>query len=821
MPSADKPSREDLATQYFDQLPFDPYPVQEEALLAWFTSDQGVLVCAPTGTGKTLIAEAALFEALHRGEKAYYTTPLIALTDQKFQEIQEAAVRWGFSADDIGLVTGNRKVNAGAKVLVVVAEILLNRLLHPDAFEFDDVASVVMDEFHNFSDRERGIVWELSLGMLPVNVRLLLLSATVGNSVEFVNWLAYSHKRKLELVHGTQRKVPLSYRWVGDQLLAEFIEEIAAGDETRRRTPALIFCFNRDECWTTAELLKGKKVIDKETQATLSTELEAFDFSTGVGPKLRSLLLRGVGVHHAGLLPKYRRVVEELFQRKLLTICVCTETLAAGINLPARSVILPTIVKGPPDKRTVIEASAAHQIFGRAGRPQFDTEGFVYVLAHEDDVKIARWREKFEQIPENTKDPGLLRARKQLKKKMPKRRTGFTYWTEGQFDKLREAPPGKLSSRGSLPWRLLAYLLKLTPEVDEIRSLIRKRLHDAARLEQDQNQLDQMMLVLHRGGYVELEPRPPHVERKSPAELRAEKEAGQVAEPAEGEPLKIKSWLSDVAADFFDDDDSVEIESAAEEQDERSDSGGDGTGEKQKYRPVLARPTAKLDMIPKIRSINPLYAAFLMEHLGLADEAERIQVIESVLEMPGTVARLVRVPKFDYMPPGPLATGRIDQRLLTLGLVSAEELRPPQTEEEQEEHDRRRQHTFEESPKWILTLADKLKILFNFEMPGAGNIRITPVWSAGEVLEFAEFNKYITSKGLQKQEGIIFRHLLRLILLCGEMEQLDPADGTVEGWSESMWSIADRLTVICRGVDPRSTDEVLEQSKVIDEGEER
>src|SRR5438067_92073 len=198
------PTRDELASRYLEQLPYTPYPVQEEALLAWFTAEQGVLVCAPTGMGKTLIAQAALFEALHTGTMAYYTTPLIALTEQKFHEMQASAVRWGFRAEDVGLVTGNRRVNPEARVLVVVAEILLNRLLHPGDFDFGKVSAVVMDEFHSFADVERGIVWELSLALLPARIRLLLLSATVGNAGEFLNWLRRGHQRQLEIVESKE-----------------------------------------------------------------------------------------------------------------------------------------------------------------------------------------------------------------------------------------------------------------------------------------------------------------------------------------------------------------------------------------------------------------------------------------------------------------------------------------------------------------------------------------------------------------------------------------------------------------------------------------
>ncbi|HVJ86412.1 MAG TPA: DEAD/DEAH box helicase, partial [Caulifigura sp.] len=496
-------SRDDLAAAYLDQLPFPPYPVQEEALLAWFTAEQGVLVCAPTGTGKTLIAEAAIYEALHTRRKAYYTTPLIALTEQKFQEFQDAAERWGFSRDDIGLVTGNRKTNPDALVLVVVAEILLNRLLHPEGFDFSDVDAVVMDEFHSFNDPERGVVWELSLALLPKSVRLLLLSATVGNAVDFVLWLDRAHGRKVQLVQGSERKVPLHFEWVGEMILPDYLESVAQDEGEARRTPALIFCFNRNDCWTTAEQLKGKSILVDGQQKKLAAEIEQWDWSGGAGPKLKTLLMRGVGVHHAGLLPKHRRRVEDLFQRKLLSVCVCTETLAAGINLPARTVLMTTLMKGPPGKRTLVDPSTAQQIFGRAGRPQFDSRGYVVALAHEDDVKIAKWKKQIDQIPEDTRDPNLIRARKSLEKKKPTRRSTEQYWNEQQFQKLMTAPAAKLASRGDLPWRLLAYLLKLSPDVGRLRAFAKRRLIDPKQMEAANKRLTDMLVTLWAHDFLE------------------------------------------------------------------------------------------------------------------------------------------------------------------------------------------------------------------------------------------------------------------------------------------------------------------------------
>ena len=890
-------TNEDIALRYLEQLPWPPYPFQEQAIFSWFESEDGILVCAPTGTGKTVIAETALYHALMTGRRAYYTTPLIALSEQKYRELRESAVRWGFSEDSIGLVTGNRRENVKAPILVVVAEILLNRLLDQEEERFEDVSAVVMDEFHSFNDPERGIVWELSLGMLPRHCRLLLISATVGNATDFVVWLARDHGRRLRLLQSQERRVPLDFRWVTDEFLPDHLQQMTSGDEGSRYTPALVFCFNRNECWSVAEQMRGKDLLAAGQQRLILEELDRHDWSVGAGGKLRQFLLRGIGLHHAGLLPRYRRVVESLFQKKLLSLCICTETLAAGINLPARSVVMTSLLKGPYGAMKLIDASSAHQIFGRAGRPQYDDRGYVFAVAHEDDVRLHKWQEKYDQIPENTKDPMLIRAKKNLKKKMPKRREGMQYWSERQFLSLRDAPPGRLASRGRFPWRLLAWLIRRTGAVQTVLDAIRQRLLDAEAKEESMREVTRMLMTLEAGGFLTLEPPPPRrnlvsagaadeiMFRSRAAELATlellhaiethagnaqtrwlssslplltDAEAERLAESSSAEEAGAAAdfgeGLFGEAAEFSESAESGHAVSAEEsggtavsgevsgeesgaalvsgvepEVVAESVSGGGllgrliqeartggraGTGDRAKalkpvkreltvvpvwddYQPRLAIATPLLPLVNCFRSINPLYGLFLAEHMHRASHEERLLLLESVLDMPTSVANLVRVPLPDSMPAGPLASEYLNPRLLSRGLLTVQELTGYFDEVE-----RRRVYP--------LPLGDRMRLLFQNEFPGVQDVHQRSVWCVGDLLRFGgNFDRFVRARDLLRQEGVVFRHCLRMILLLGEFAEIEPPQLDPVEWRRDLAELASLLTDSCRAVDPSSTDEVL------------
>ncbi len=716
-------TRDEICSEYLEAVPYRLYPFQEEALLAWFESDAGVLCCAPTGMGKTLIAEAAVFEALHTRKRLYYTTPLIALTEQKYRELQELVESWGFSRDDVGLITGNRRENADALVRVVVAEILLNHLLARDVAvaDMDRVGAVVMDEFHNFNDPERGIVWELSLVLLPRHVRVLLLSATVGNPLDFAGWLRKEHGRKLQVVTSVERRVPLEFVWVEDKLLTEQLTEMVSDDDEHNRTPALVFAFNRDECWQVAEKLKGLPIITQEKKRRIETFLadHADDLKEGVGPKLRQMLLRGIGVHHAGVLPKHKEIVENLFARKLIPYVVCTETLAAGINLPARSVVLITLLKGKHGEKKLIPPSSAHQMFGRAGRPQFDTKGYVFAVAHDDDVKINKWRKRYEQIDPRSKDPGIMRMRKQLERKRPTRRKTEQYWSEGQFKQLIAAGPAKLFSRSMIPYQVLIFLLTHTGTLRAVREFISKRFNSAERIEKFHKQLEYMIDNLAALGYLS----------------RAE------------------------------DGDHVTLHDS-------------------------------INRLLHFRSVDPLYGAFLAEQLHYADFDEKVQILESVLDVAPVIAR--RTPLPADLTPGPLQREIIEPLMIQMGVKLAQ----PQAEPEYDPRDR----MFPEEEETPPTFPEMLKIAFDARLAAPEAVRIQPKWIAGGAFQMdCAFFKFARAVNLIKQEGILLRHLLRLVILASEFYVLTE-DPDYE-------RISELATQTCRRVDPRYTDRFLEEAQ--------
>jgi superfamily II DNA/RNA helicase len=721
-------NRDQVCERFLETIPFELYAFQEEALLAWFATEAGVLIAAPTGMGKTLIAEAAVFEALHTGQRLYYTTPLIALTDQKFRDLQDLAEKWGFARDDIGLITGNRRINPDARIRVVVAEILLNHLIADDSqvADLSTLSAVVMDEFHSFNDFERGVVWELSLVLLPRHVRVLLLSATVGNPHDFAYWLEKQHGRKLDVVLTDERRVPLEYQWVEDKLLTEHLVQMVSSKDEENRTPALVFAFNRDECWELAEKLKGLPLISGGQKQQIEALLKerAGDLAEGVGPKLKQMLLRGVGVHHAGVLPRHKQVVEDLFERKLVPFVCCTETLAAGINLPARSVVLTSLLKGPHGEQKVIPASSAHQMFGRAGRPQFDTQGYVIAVAHDDDVKINKWRKKYEQIPAQTKDPGLLRMRKELERKRPTRRKTEQYWSEGQFKTLIAAGPARLSSRAMIPYQVLIFLLTRTGTLHEVRDFLSKRFNSPERIEKFQKQLDFMLDNLQGLGYLK--------------------------RSADGDHVTLD---------------------------------------------------ASINKLLNFRSVDPLFGAFVAEQLNYGNFEEKLLALESVLQMPPAILRKVRIP--EDLPKGPLQTEFLEPRLRQMGVLSSEAEAEPAAERKPWRY---RDPWDEEEVERPPTFPEMLATLYEAQLAAPEPMPVQPKWIAGGAFQFeCEFFKFVRSRDLIKQEGLILRHLLRLVILAGEFQVLtaDPEYGRM----------CELATQCCQRVDASYTARFLEEAE--------
>ncbi len=406
------------------------YPHQEEALLE-IASGSHVIVATPTGSGKSLIAAAAHFVALaNRGDhggKTYYTAPLKALVSEKFFDLVAL-----FGTANVGMMTGDSAVNPDAPIICCTAEILANLALRqgPGDPEAPEIAQVVMDEFHFYSDPQRGWAWQVPLLELT-HTQFVLMSATLGDTNRFVEDLETRTGRPVAQVTSTTRPVPLSFSYVMEPITEVLVELVQT-----HRAPVYVVHFAQKDAIDRASALLSTPVASKEQRAKIADELGDFKFGKGFGTTLSRLLRSGIGVHHAGMLPKYRRVVERLAQRGLLNVICGTDTLGVGINVPIRTVLITSLVKFDGERMRHLTAREFHQIAGRAGRAGFDTLGEVLVMAPEHVIENRKAVEKAGDDPK--------KLRKIVRKKAPE---GSVNWTDKTFERLRDADPEPLTSQ--------------------------------------------------------------------------------------------------------------------------------------------------------------------------------------------------------------------------------------------------------------------------------------------------------------------------------------------------------------------------------------
>ena len=406
----------------------DLYPAQTEAVIE-LVSGANVILSTPTGSGKSLVATAAQFAALARREgggdptgRVFYTAPIKALVSEKFFAAVEV-----FGVDRVGMMTGDASVNASAPIICCTAEILANLALRegPDS----SVTTVVMDEFHYYADPERGWAWQVPLLELP-HAQFLLMSATLGDVTRFEADLARRTGRPTAVVASAERPVPLQHEYVTTTLLETIEERLAT-----HQAPVYVVHFSRAAAIEQAQALNSLKVTTREEKDQIADLIGGFRFAAGFGKTLSRLVRNGIGVHHAGMLPKYRRLVELLAQAGLLKIICGTDTLGVGINVPIRTVLLTSLSKYDGVKPRLLTAREFHQIGGRAGRAGYDASGTVVVQAPDHVVANEKALAKAGDDPK--------KRRKVVRKKPPEGTVGYGLPT---FERLVEAEPEPLES---------------------------------------------------------------------------------------------------------------------------------------------------------------------------------------------------------------------------------------------------------------------------------------------------------------------------------------------------------------------------------------
>ncbi len=411
------------------------YPTQEEALIE-LVSGANVILSTPTGSGKSLVATGAHFAALARGERTFYTAPIKALVSEKFFALTEV-----FGASNVGLMTGDAAVNASAPIICCTAEILANIALRegPDA----DVGQVVMDEFHFYAEPDRGWAWQVPLLELE-DAQFLLMSATLGDVDRFVDDLERRTGRDTAVVASAERPVPLEHRYVTTP-----VHETIEGLLAEGKAPIYVVHFTQASALERAQALMSVNVCTREEKDEIAELIGGFRFTAGFGKTLSRLVRHGIGVHHAGLLPKYRRLVERLSQAGLLKVICGTDTLGVGINVPIRTVLFTGLAKFDGSRTRLLKAREFHQIAGRAGRAGYDRAGTVVAQAPEHVV------ENEKKLAKAGADP--KKRRKVQRKKPPE---GAVSWGQATFDKLVAAEPETLTSSFSVTHAMLLQVIE-------------------------------------------------------------------------------------------------------------------------------------------------------------------------------------------------------------------------------------------------------------------------------------------------------------------------------------------------------------------------
>jgi len=421
------------------------YAEQEEAILELFAG-KNVILAMPTGSGKSLVAAALHYKALCARERSVYTCPIKALVNEKF-----LALCRDFGPENVGMMTGDASVNIDAPVLCCTAEILANISLGGGS-RAAAVKAVIMDEFHYYSDAERGVAWQIPLLTLP-GARFLLMSATLGATEFFERELLRVTGVECITVCSDRRPVPLSFEY-SETSLAERVGQIL----NEKRAPAYLVHFTQREVAESAQALMSLDVCNRDEKAVIATELEGVKFNSPYGKDVKRWLRNGIGVHHAGLLPKYRIVVEQLSQKGLLKLICGTDTLGVGINVPIRTVIFTQLWKYDGIKAAVLAVRDFRQIAGRAGRKGFDDRGYVIAQAPAHVIENKKAEEKFAGNPQ--------KLRKLVKARAPE---GAVSWDLKTFERLQSAPPEALTSKFTISHGLL--LLMLSREGDGCRAV--------------------------------------------------------------------------------------------------------------------------------------------------------------------------------------------------------------------------------------------------------------------------------------------------------------------------------------------------------------